>query len=409
MHDDEAHPPRRVALVSGGAAIVGHGARYLTRIATELRALGVPEVCAVVSRDAPVAEALAAAGVDVLALPFDYAGLRADRFRRLGRLAPLGRGLRRFALNDGFTRAAVRALRERGPEVVHFLDYEYLSLAPHLWRLGRGAGPRVYVTIHPADLRRPGGAPTLASTYKAVVREVWRRVLPRVDGILCHGEWIRDEVRRQLGLSGARPRWVAQPYPAEGDDLRVDPTQARRDLGLPADAAVVLWFGIIRKNKRLDLAVETLAALPGRYHLVIAGHPAELDPDAIATMIDRSGVTDRVHPVLRYLDEDEIPTFFSAADVLLATHDATFLSASGPVADARSYRLPVVVTDTGQLGHYVRAFGVGRASPPQPEAYAAALVSLLEGDTRALTHRITQAAHALDWRAFANAHLALYA
>src|SRR5690606_25490271 len=48
---------------------------------------------------------------------------------------------------------------------------------------------------------------------------------------------------------------------------------ARKQLGLPAGARVLLFFGLIRAYKGLDLLIEAFAKLDPRYHLVIAGEP----------------------------------------------------------------------------------------------------------------------------------------
>jgi glycosyltransferase involved in cell wall biosynthesis len=340
----------------------------------------------------------------------DYRALDADRYRRYGPLASLVRGVMRLRRGLGFGRGVLRAvegMRDRGlPEVVHVLDSEYVSLIALLRGLRRFTGTDRYVTLHPSDFG--AGRLSIGTFYKRLVRGALRRELRRV---FCHGPWIAERLRVQLDLR--TEQLVALYYPSEATDLSVPAREARKQLSLDLEARVVLWFGMIRYNKRVDFALRTLALLPENYVLLVAGHPAEIGEEALRAMARQLGVERRVRWYLRYLDEDEIPAFFSSAEVILSTHAPSFTSASGPVSDARSYRRPVVCGAIGQLGAYVEAFAVGRVVPDdEPAAFADAIVEVVEaarsGGDGAMAERIERAATRLSWESFAAAHAQVY-
>jgi len=94
---------------------------------------------------------------------------------------------------------------------------------------------------------------------------------------------------------------------------------------------------------------------------------------------------------------------FSCADALLLPHDRSVLANSGPLSMARSYRLPVVVSDVGYVAESVRADGVGFvAAAGDASSFAARLSSLAELDevaSEALRARIDLAAHKYSFEA----------
>lgn len=408
--DDVSRPI--AVLVTGAMAMHGHGTRYARALAAGLAREGYR----VVLVSPPVhPSAVAGLGSDVehVTVGEDFRSLDADRYRRFGPLASIARGFMRLWRGLGFGRGVVRAvdaLRDRGdPAVVHVLDSEYVSLIALLRWLHRFPRTDRFATLHPSDFG--GGRLTPGTLYKRIVRGALSRELRRAAGVFCHGPWIAERLHVQLGLP--MTQLVPLYYPSDGADLSLSVPDARARLSLDADARVVLWFGMIRRNKRVDFALRTLALLPETYVLLVAGHPAEVGEEALLVMARQSGVEHRVRWHLRYLDEDEIPAFFSAADVVLSTHAPSFTSASGPVSDARSYRRPVVCGSVGQLGAYVEDFGVGRVvREDEPAAFAHAITELVEteraGGGAEMAARIERAATQLSWESFATAHAQAY-
>lgn len=402
--------PLHVSFISVAAGMDGHGARYLAKLTEGLVRHGA-HVSIIVPKDALGGGEMTGSRVTVYTSSECGSRLNADRFRRYGPFAGAARGLRRLTATRNLVTRAVQVLSHQGNQttVVHFLDYEYLVLALTLLTrrrlLGRHA---VVVTVHPSDF--DGNWRTLAGIYKGMMRHVLRMAFRRVDALVCHGEWIAARLRQQLGFTR---QVLAHPYPSYAADERhpLSKEEARRAIGVPPRQQLLLWFGVIRRNKRVDIALKMLAELPRSYSLLVAGKATEVSSAEIVSLAQSLGVTDRLFLHLRYIDEQEIPAYFHAADALVATHDASFTSASGPVSDARTYGLPVIVSDVGQLAEYVRKYGVGVvAQPGNPKAFAKAARRLLE-DERVWEECVANALRAakeLSWESFADAHWRLY-
>jgi glycosyltransferase involved in cell wall biosynthesis len=152
-----------------------------------------------------------------------------------------------------------------------------------------------------------------------------------------------EEGRRlQLLLPGALIEVVPHPVYAMFGGLCIPKQEARRRLQLPIDGPLLLFFGIIRPYKGLGNLIEALPCVWQRaanIHLLIAGEFWE----------DKSTHLARIHqldlgPIVRiddrYIPNEEVALYFSAADLLVAPYRQT--TGSGVIELAKSFGLPIV-------------------------------------------------------------------
>ena len=160
-----------------------------------------------------------------------------------------------------------------------------------------------------------------------------------------------------------------------------DRAEARRalGLGLEDDRPVLLFVGRIQPLKGADVAVRTLAALPGDAVLVIVGGPSGPEGAAemrrVRALVAELGLAERVRFVAPQPHE-ELPMYYRAADVcLVPSRSESF----GLVAlEAAACGTPVVAAAVGGLctlvDHGVTGFLVeGR----DPAGYAERVLHLL--------------------------------
>jgi glycosyltransferase involved in cell wall biosynthesis len=155
----------------------------------------------------------------------------------------------------------------------------------------------------------------------------------------------KEAARLRTLLRHAQPVIVPHPIYNMFSNQVLPQADARARLNLPQDASVLLFFGIVRPYKGLKYLLEALALLHQKgqqIHLVVAGEFWE--PESIYTaQATSSGINEYVHIFNTYIPNEDVPVFFSAADLFVAPYiDGT---QSGAVKMALGFGLPVVLTD----------------------------------------------------------------
>ena len=154
-------------------------------------------------------------------------------------------------------------------------------------------------------------------------------------------------------LKGLIPsaRCLIQPHPLyDHYGTKMDWRDARIKLEIIKDKKVVLYFGFIRNYKGLDLLIKAFGSLDESYELVIAGESYG-DFSGYEKLIEQTGIKKRVKLHIRYIEEKEIPVFFSAADVCVLPYKTA--TQSGIIGMAYHFNLPVIATNVGGLAEMI--------------------------------------------------------
>lgn len=228
------------------------------------------------------------------------------------------------------------------------------------------------------------------------------------------------EAEQLVGLYGADPARVDVVPP--GVDLRVftrrDRAGVRRELGLPEDAAVLLFAGRIQPLKAPDVLLRAVAvmldqdpSLRSRVVVPVVGGPSGSGlehPESLATLATELGLDD----VVRFVppvNQAELARWYSAATlVAVPSHSESF----GLVAvEAQACGTPVVAAAVGGLTTVVRDEVSGLlVETHEPQDWAHALRRVVTDDVlqrRLSAGAVEQAAH-FAWERTADLTLQSY-
>jgi glycosyltransferase involved in cell wall biosynthesis len=274
-------------------------------------------------------------------------------------------------------------VHELEPDVVHV---QWLSL-PRLdlrWLRSMAADTPTVFTAHHA-LPRDHGAGT----------DSRKRIYELVDRVIVHS---RRGVADLEALGIERERIAYIPHAVFESDAHEEPVSP--------NGSTLLFFGLLRAYKGIDVLVRALAHIPVA-RLVVAGDP--LDPvEPLQRLARELGVDTRIDWRLGFLPDEEVAELMREATVVVLPYRRT--DASGVLATAIGHGRPTVVSDVGSLGETVRDFGAGEVVPPGDErALAAACLRLHDPDRLAAAFEGTRAARkALTWDAAAREHERVY-
>jgi len=157
---------------------------------------------------------------------------------------------------------------------------------------------------------------------------------------------------------------------------RYTKASAREALGV--DGRVVLFFGLVREYKGLNILLDGFAGCADRIDatLMIVGEFYG-GKDEYMARIGKLGIEDRVIVVDHYVPNEEVEKYFAACDIVALPYLTATQSAIVQVA--YSFDKPVIVTRVGGLPDVVDDGVTGFVAPPRdPEAIGEALVRFFE-------------------------------
>lgn len=321
--------------------------------------------------DARILHALRARGHDLSAVSFSrlYPGiLFPGRSQREPVESSLGEGAEVVdSVNPLSWLRAARMIRETAPDVL-ITAYWSPALAPALGTANRHSGAPTIAVVHNA------------SPHESIPfgRMLTKWFLRSCRGVLALSDAVADDVRR-LGFDGPI---AVTPHPAyDAPDRLPSVAASRAALGLPPTGPVLLFFGLVRAYKGVDILIEAmpkiLAARPDATLLVAGEWYADASPTR--KRIGELNLGDRVRIDDRYLPSSEFGNIFGAADIVVQPYRSA--TQSGVLQLAASHGVPCVVTDVGGLADPVRKHEAGIVVPPgDPGALAAGVLEALEPD-----------------------------
>ncbi len=132
--------------------------------------------------------------------------------------------------------------------------------------------------------------------------------------------------------------------------------EAEKLLGLESGKKNILFFGLIRKYKGLDILLEAFKSLGDEYQLIIAGEPyGSFEP--YQRIIDEIPHNERIKVIPEYIRDSEVKKFFSAADLTVLPYRSA--TQSGISSISYHFETPMIVTAVGGLTETIGERGTG--------------------------------------------------
>lgn len=213
-----------------------------------------------------------------------------------------------FAPSLGFVAAG---LRKRGTKIVTVLD----NVIPHE--------------------KRPGDI------------QLIRYFLNRNDAFIA----MSDTVKRDLLSLKPNAKVELKPHPIyDHFGAIISKESARQKLQLDLTKRTILFFGFIRDYKGLDLLIDAAKNLTDDFQIIVAGEVYG-NFEKYQKRIESNGVSEKFKLFIRYISDDEVTVFFSAADVCVLPYKSA--TQSGIVQIAYNFDLPVIATNVGGLSEMI--------------------------------------------------------
>mgnify|MGYP000886640479 FL=1 len=179
--------------------------------------------------------------------------------------------------------------------------------------------------------------------------------------------------------------------------------QAKAELNI-ATKKVLLFFGLIRKYKGLDILINAMEKINNElddYTLLIVGECYE-NKAKYTDLIKNAGITDNVQCHYSFVPDNEVGKYFSASDVVVLPYKSA--SQSGIVQIAYHFDTPVIVSNVGGLPEIVDEGKTGYCVEPSSSAFAKAIKAFYEKDNiNELNSNISDYKSQFSWDVIVNA------
>jgi len=176
--------------------------------------------------------------------------------------------------------------------------------------------------------------------------------------------------------------------------------KAAVQLKVDANKKTILFFGIIRDYKGLDVLLEAFKNFDEGYELIIAGEVYG-SFDKYQAQIDSHPLKNNIKLFNHYIDDDMVPLFFSAADVVVLPYKSA--TQSGITSIAYHFNTPIIATNVGGLAETIQHNKTGIiVDECSPELITAGIKNYFTNNLQqTLATGISELKEELSWKKFA--------
>ena len=259
----------------------------------------------------------------------------------------------------------------------------------------------------------PFMAPCLGTIARIARGNGHTKVISIIDNIIPHEKRIGDNLFSKYFVKSC-DAFIAMSRSVIDDMKKFDrkkPTkeEAREKLNLDLNTNYLLFFGIIRPYKGLDMLLEAFYDERLRKHplkLIIAGEYYQ-DPQPILDLIKKYELSDHIISVNKFIPDQDVAAYFCASDIVVQPYKSA--TQSGITQIAYHFNKPMIVTNVGGLPEMVPNGKVGYVVETVPKQIADAIVDYYENNREdAFTAHVMEEKKKYSWEVMLMEIVTLY-
>jgi D-inositol-3-phosphate glycosyltransferase len=167
-----------------------------------------------------------------------------------------------------------------------------------------------------------------------------KKICDSADQIIVHNNFSKSELQSKISQTAAGKISVI-PHGHYIDLVQLD--EIKLAVKFQGGNVYLLFFGLIKNSKGLDVLLDAMKILPDKIHLVIAGRIRDVDEGIYRKSVKEWNMQNRVHLLFRYITNRERNYLFKRCDIAVLPYKKIYQS--GNLIMSMSYHLPVIVSD----------------------------------------------------------------
>ena len=203
------------------------------------------------------------------------------------------------------------------------------------------------------------------------------------NGFVALSESVVKDIEK-IAKANAKANAKASPHPIyDHYGERMAKAEACKALGLDPKKEYMLFFGLVRAYKGLDLLLDAFGKVKVQLpdlQLIIAGEFYEHE-DKYRAQIEANGLTERVILRNEFIPDADLRKYFGAADLIVQPYKSA--TQSGVTQVAFHFEKPMLVTNVGGLAEIVPDHQMGYACEPTADAIAEDLLDYFTNNRQA--------------------------
>jgi glycosyltransferase involved in cell wall biosynthesis len=172
---------------------------------------------------------------------------------------------------------------------------------------------------------------------------VKRRTIALARTVVVHNQYCKNELLAKLGSENMDIRIIPHGCSVGGPLQQLDRATARDRLKILHDEKIVLFFGQIKKVKRLDLVIAAASLLGTRTRIIVAGKFKRGEYPDLDIEIKKISSISNITMIIRHISNEERDILFAASDLCVLPYERIY--ASGVLAMSVFYGVPVMCSD----------------------------------------------------------------
>ncbi len=263
-----------------------------------------------------------------------------------------------------------------------------------------------------ARMVRKSGVKVLAITDNVIPHETRpgdvafaKYFINACDGFVTMSKAVMKDLEKFT--STVHKKYLLHPlYTSFGEKL--NKMDARKALELPTDKQLVLFFGLIRKYKGLDMLLDAFNELKANPNiiLVIAGEFYE-DKQPYLDLIEKYQIQNQVILHGKFIANEDVKLYFSAADLVALPYRSA--TQSGVTQVSFHFEVPTLVTNVGGLGEIIPDKVAGYVVAPNGKEIAEGIKDYFDNNRMpSFTEGMKKEKQKYDWKIFVDEVIDLY-
>lgn len=269
-------------------------------------------------------------------------------------------------------------------------------MGPSLGTIGRLIGCPVISVVHNIIPHEPRPGDVAFARYYCGAS----------DGFISLTDSVAEDLKRFIGNKPS----IVSPHPVyDHYGERTTQAVAQSRLGLDPAFEYLLFFGLIRDYKGLDLLLQAFGDERFKNRpikLLVAGE-FYTDRAPYDALIEQMDLQDKVIITDHFIPDNQVADYFNAIDLLVQPYKTA--TQSGVTQIAYHFEKPMIVTNVGGLAEMCPDGKVGYVVSPEPKAIADGILRYLDDtDSAAMTASIQKEKARYDWAIMADRIIELF-